>query len=165
MSFGFNSPLTTIDTERKHPLGTQRTGSQGRRYRYGYNAGADTLAAGEIVGQHTNSTYGNITGTVATFVDGAVSSIGLGIGMALAAIPTTNWGWFQTNGPNDTAITTDGNVAEGDPLTVAGTTSPDGTVLKMVDGAEEAVIGWALDADSSTSQVAGTAVLAMDQFW
>lgn len=165
MHGGFNSPLTTIDTERKCPLGTSRLGASGRKYRYGYNAGADTLAVGEVVGNHTNSTYGNITGTVATFVDGAISSIGIGVGVAKAALPTTTYGWFQTDGPNDDAITTDGNVAEGDLLTVAGTTSPDGTILKMVDGAEEAVIGLAIDADSSTSQVAGTAILDMDRRW
>lgn len=164
MSVGFNSPLTTIDTARKHPLGTRRTGAQGRVYRYGYNAGADTLAAGEIVGQHTNSTYGNVTGTVATFVDGS-STAGLGLGMALAAIPTTNWGWFQTNGPNDVDITTDTGIAEGDMLVVEGGASPDGTIDTMADGEEEMVIGVAIDADAAALQVAGTAVLSMDQFW
>lgn len=164
MSVDLNMPLTEYDTTKVHPLG-YKVEFGGSTYRYAYNAGADTLAAGEIVGQHTNSTYGNVTGTVATFVDGAVSSIGLGIGMAMSAAPTLNYCWVQTGGKNEKALTTDGNVAEGDPLTVAGTTSPDGTVLKMVDGAEEAVIGWAIDADSSTSQAVGTAVLSMDQFW
>ena len=164
MGVSLNLPLTEYDTTKTHPLGDKvQIGS--KSYRYCYNAGADTLAAGEIVGQHTNSTYGNVTGTVATFVDGT-STCGLGLGMAMSAAPTLNYLWVQTGGANDVAITTDGSVAEGDGLVVEGGASPDGTLDTMADGEEEMVIGVAIDADTSGSAMAiGTAVLSMDKNW
>lgn len=164
MSVDLNMPLTEFDTTKVHPLGYKvQLGS--KTYRYCYNAGVDTLAAGEIVGQHTNSTYGNVTGTVATFVDGT-STCGLGLGMAMSAAPTLNYFWAQTGGANDVAITTDGGVAEGDWVVVEGGASPDGTLDTMADGEEEMVIGIAIDADTAGNAMAiGTAVLSMDKNW
>jgi len=160
---GFNSPVNTIDTYRKHPLGTpRRIGSVW--YRYGYNAGADTLVAGEIVGfSQTGNTYGYISGTAADIIDGTSTS-SPAAGMAVAAIPTTNWGWIQTQGPNQTAITTDGSVVAG-ACTIGGGASPDGTLITCADGNEENACATALVADTSTTSPAGTVMLNCDKFW
>lgn len=166
MSIGTNIEFANWGTDKLHPLGTRIEGSGGLVYRYAYNAGADTLAAGEIIGGSQTATvaYGRISGTAADIIDGS-SSVGLGLGMALAAVPTANYCWVQTQGPNQAAITTDGNVAAGSALTIGGTTSPDGTLIPMGAGTEEMVIAHALAADSSTTSAVGSIVLNCDCRW
>lgn len=163
MSIGQNIEFGSFGTTQYHPLG-YRVQVGGKTYRYAYNAGADTLAAGEVVGWYkTTPVYGHITGTVATFMDNGTA--GLGVGVALSAAPAANFCWIQTQGVGEQALTTDGGVAQGDGLVVNGGTSPDGTVDTMADGEEELVFGWALAADSSTTQTAGSYTLNSERHW
>jgi hypothetical protein len=162
-SFNAMSAFDSIDSAAVHPLGTLVEGPVGRKYRYVYNAGADTLAAGEVCCFHTTNTYGHITGTVATSMNNGTA--GIAAGVAQAAIPTTKYGWLQTSGDGVQALTTDAGVAQGDYLVVNGGTSPDGTVDTMADGEEECVFAVALAADSSTTQTAGTYTLNAERNW
>lgn len=165
MHGGFNTPLTHFGTTKAHPLGTQRIGAGGRKYRYAYNAGADTLVAGEIVGgSQTSAQYGYLSGTAADILDSS-SSTGIGLGMACSAAPTANYFWCQTAGPSDNAATTDGNVTAGLALGMGGTTSPDGTAIPVADGAEETAFGYATAADSSTTLAAGALILGCERWW
>lgn len=165
MSIDAMSAFTSIDTTAVHPLGHRVTANGGCVYRYAYNAGADTLAAGEAIGfSQTTPTYGYISGTAADIIDGS-SSVGIAMGIACAAVPTTKYGWVQTAGPNQYAITTDGNVAAGSALTMGGTTSPDGTLIPMGAGTEEQVVAHAIAADSSTTSAVNTIILNCDVRW
>ena len=165
MGINLMSPLTSIDSSAVHPLGTRIEANGGVVYRYAYNAGADTLAAGEVIGfSQTTPTYGYISGTATDIIDGS-SSCAFAMGIALAAIPTTKYGWVQTAGPNQAAITTDGNVAVGSSVTMGGTTSPDGTLIPFGAGTEEMIAGHALAADSGTTSAVNTIVLNCDKFW
>ncbi len=165
MSVDMMSARTSIDSTPVHPLGHRVVASGGVVYRYGYNAGADTLAAGEVIGSsQTTPTYGYVSGTAADLIDGS-SSCALGMGIACAALPTTKYGWFQTAGPNQFAITTDGNVAVGSSLTMGGTTSPDGTLIPFGAGTEEMIIAHAIAADSSTTSAVNTIILNCDARW
>lgn len=163
--FGFNNRTTDFGTTKLHPLGTLRFGPGGRRYRYAYNAGVDTLVAGEIVGgSQTSAQYGYLSGTATDILDSS-SSTGIGLGMACSAAPTANYFWCQTAGPSDNAATTDGNVAAGTTLGMGGTTSPDGTAIPVADGTEENAFGYATAADSGTTQAAGTLILGCERWW
>lgn len=165
MSIGTNIEFTNWGTDKLHPLGTRIEGPGGQVYRYVYNAGADTLAAGEMVGPSiAGAAYGKITGTAADWMDGT-SSTAVAQGMALAAVPTANYCWIQSGGPNQAAITSDGNVTAGDALGIAGTTSPDGTVLPIGDGTEENVCGLALADDSTTTLAVGSVSLSCERWW
>lgn len=162
---GFNSPLSHFGTTKLHPVGTLRLGAGGRKYRYAYNSGADTLVAGELLGgSQTSAQYGYLSGTAADILDSS-SSTGIGLGMACSAAPTANYFWCQTAGPCDSAMTSDGNVAAGTTLGMGGTTSPDGTVIPIADGTEENTIGYATAADTSTTCAAGTVILGCERWW
>jgi hypothetical protein len=159
-----NSPISSIDGAAAHPIGHEikKRNSAGKvlKYRYVYNAGADSLVAGELVGfSQTTPAYGFISGTAADIVDGS-STCNVTAGMAVSAIPTTKYGWIQTEGPNSVAITTDGNVAAGSSLTMGGGASPDGTAIPFAAGTEEMIFGTANAADSSTTSAVDTIYLA-----
>lgn len=165
MSIDAMSPFTSIDSTKVHPLGHRVVANGGVVYRYAYNAGADTLAAGELLGfSQTGNTYGYVSGTAADIID-STSSATPGVGIACAAIPTAKYGWVQTAGPNQYAMTSDGNVAVGSSVSMGGTTSPDGTLILTADGAEEHFCGVALAADSGTTCAVGSIVLGCDKFW
>ncbi len=165
MSVDMMSPKTSFDSTAVNPLGHRVVGNNGKVYRYAYNAGADTWVAGELLGfSQTGATYGYCSGTAADIVD-STSSATPGVGIALAAIPTTKYGWVQTEGPNEVAMTSDGNVAIGSSVSMGGTTSPDGTLILTADGAEEHFCGMAVAADSGTTCAIGSIVLGCDKFW
>lgn len=164
MSVALNIPLTDFGTTKFHPLG-HRVCLGTKTYRYAYNAGADTLTAGEIVGgSQTSAQYGYLSGTAADILDSS-SSTGIGLGMACSAAPTANYFWCQTSGPSDNAATTDGNITAGLAVQIGGTTSPDGTIIPVADGAEETAIGYCTAADSGTTQAAGTFILGCERWW
>lgn len=165
MGFTMLSAPTSIDNTAVCPLGTRVEADGGVVYRYCKNEGADTLAAGEAVGfSQTTPAYGEISGTAADIIDGS-SSLGLAVGIACAALPSGDYGWVQTKGPNQYAITTDGNVAVGSSLTMGGTTSPDGTLIPMGAGTEEMVVAHAIAADSGTTSAVNTIILDCDKHW
>ena len=56
----------------------------------------------------------------------------------------------------DRLAVTDGNVVAGDPLVIDGGGTPVGATDTMADGEEEGVCGFALDADSGTTQLLGS---------
>ncbi len=161
---GMNTALTDFGTTKMHPLG-HRVQVGRDTYRYAFNAGADTLAPGEIVGaSQTTAGYGVISGTAADIQDGT-SSGAVPLGEALALVPTLNYCWIHTAGVNLNAVTSDGNITAGDKWTFAGTTSPDGTILPVADGNEENTGGYALANNSSTTCAAGTIVIGCEKNW
>ena len=101
---------------------------QGRGYVLVYNAGAATLAAGDVAGTYDSSgtTYGSVSGTAATILDcsDGTTTRSLVAGIVLASIITGSYGWLWYDGYGTHAITTDGNVAKGHGLICA-----DGAVL------------------------------------
>lgn len=157
-----NQPLDDFDATQNHPVGYQ-INLGGQIFRYVYNAGADTLAVGDFVCFSTNSTYGNISGTVATCMHNGTA--GVAAGVAQSAATTATYLWVQTGGKGRKALVTDGGVAEGDGLVINGGTSPDDTVDTMADGEEECVCGWALDADTGSAQPAGAYTVATEKNW
>ena len=164
MPSDINTPLTEFSTTKYHPLGYKFENGQDT-YRYAYNAGADTLTAGEILGSsQTTPQYGYLSGTAADITDGT-SSTSVPMGMAMSAAPTANYFWCQTGGPNRKAITTDGNITEGDMWGFAGTTSPDGTILPIADGTEENAGGVALKTDTGTTSAVGEISIGCEKFW
>jgi hypothetical protein len=164
MATDINIGLTEFSTTKYHPLGYKFV--TGRDvFRYAYNAGADTLVAGELVGgSQTTPGYGVLSGTATDILDSS-SSTGIGLGEAMSAAPTANYFWVHTSGPSRNAMTSDGNVAAGTTLGMGGTTSPDGTVIPIADGTEENTIGYATAADSGTTCAAGTIILGCERWW
>ncbi len=165
MSVGMNQPLTEFGTTKYHPLG-YRVQVGANTFRYAYNAGADTLVAGEAIGASQAATvaYGRISGTAADIQDGT-SSTAVPLGMAMSAAPTANYVWIQTGGANLVAMVSDGNITQGDKWGLTGTTSPDGTILPIGDGTEENTGGYALADDSGTACAIGSIVIGCDKNW
>lgn len=101
------------------PVGSVHTvigsAQQTRKYVFGYNAGADAIAAGDVVGIFSAAahTFGSISVTAATiadFTDGTTTRAWVG-GVAGAACVTTTycWLWFAGYGTHD--LTTSNAVA------------------------------------------------------
>jgi hypothetical protein len=143
--------LTDVFDTEVVPRGTVYT-KGGRYYVFAYNFGADTMAAGDVACISTTFVLGNLSTTAATIMDvtdGTTIRPVVG-GIALAAVPTTKFGWFWFRGYGTHAITTDGNVAANDLLTVT-----DGAkiAVREVTAAQvtHCIIGRAWAADSSTT--------------
>lgn len=143
--------LTDIYTSEYMPKGTIFE-TAGRSYVFVYNFGADTFAAGDAVCISTTFVHGNVSTTAATIADvtDGTTIRPVFAGIALAEVPTTGYGWLWFRGKGTHAITTDGNVAANDLLTVT-----DGAkiVTREVTAAtaHHATIGRAWAADSSTT--------------
>lgn len=149
--------LTDIDTTARQPVGTTyfKPGSNGSAgYVYVLQAGADALAAGDVVSVYDSSgfTFGSVSTTDATepaFSDGTTSRP-LVAGIALSALTVGTYGWLWFYGYGTHAITTDGNVAAFNGLV----TADDGKVaLPNTSAATAHWMQWglALAADSSTT--------------
>ena len=145
--------LTGIYTTEYVPKGTIFE-TQGRAYVFTYNFGADTYAAGDVVSISTTFVHGNVSTTAATIADvtDGTTIRPVFAGIALAAIPTTNYGWLWFRGKGTHAITTDGNVVANDLLTVT-----DGAkiAVREVTAAQvtSGIIGraWATDVSTTLS--------------
>jgi hypothetical protein len=94
--------LTQVDTADMYAIGTPWTDqSNWKRYRYVYNAGADTWEIGEPIGVYlTATTFGECSFTAATQL---VMTDGTDIctpcaGIALSEVATTEFGWIQVGG-------------------------------------------------------------------
>lgn len=109
--------LTTIYTTAYTPVGTtyfKRSSNGATGYVFVKNAGADTLAAGDVVSIYDSSghTYGSVSTTDATepaFSDGTTSRA-MVAGIALSALATNEFGWLWWYGYGTHSITTDGNI-------------------------------------------------------
>lgn len=151
MSIGpcFLDPTTANETENLGTLGGLYTW-EGKVYRWVYNAGADNITAGEVVGWFlTTPAAGHVSGTAATFMDNGVA--GIAAGVAEGAITAGRYGFVLKEGVTTATITTDGSVAQGESLVVNGGATPDGTVDTMAAGEEHCVFATALQDDASTS--------------
>jgi hypothetical protein len=143
--------FTTAYTEEYVPRGTIHF-ANGKHYVFGYNFGADSTAAGDVACISTTFVFGNLSVTAATIADvtdGTTIRPVVG-GVCGAVIATTQFGWFWFKGYGTHAITTDGNVAANDLLTVT-----DGAKIATREvtaaTAHHAIIGRAWAADSSTT--------------
>ncbi len=145
--------LTDIHVTAQLALGTIFE-DRGRSYVYVYNFGADSFVVGDVVSIATTDTPGyvsNTAATVADYTDGTTIRPIIG-GVALAAVATTQYGWLFFAGRSLTqhALTTDGNVAANDLLTVT-----DGAKIATREvtaaTAHRSAIGVAHAADSSTT--------------
>ena len=109
-------PLTTQVV----PLGYVFRGEFGL-YVFVYNFGADSFVIGDVVSIATTNTRGYVTNTAATvedYTDGTTIRPVIA-GVALSAVATTQYGWLFFRGRTTThTMTTDGNVAADDLLTV-----------------------------------------------
>ncbi len=129
-------------------------------YRYWHNAGADATIVGDAAAH--KGTYGQVSVTSGDGVINAVSTVAWCAGIAQAVIASGYCGWFQTKGPGQVAAVTDTGIAAGDPLVIDSGATPVGILDTMADGEEEGVLGYALAADSGSSQAANTYILTID---
>ena len=138
-------------------LGTIGEDELGRRFMWCINEGATTSASGEWANCGTTGTVGYVSRTAASSLINAVSTVALAAGVFVSAIAQNSYGWIQISGTGWKALaTTDGNVAAGDPLVIDGGATAVGATDTMADGEEESCCGFALAADSGTTQTAGT---------
>lgn len=149
--------LTDIFSTAVVPTGTVyfKPGPQGGTgYVFLENAGADTMAAGDVASVYDSSGFGfgKATTTDATepaFSDGTTSRA-LVAGIALAALTTGTFGWFWFAGYGTHAITTDGNISAFQELICADdakVATPNTTAAT----AHHLPFGLALAADASTT--------------
>ncbi len=133
------------------PRGTIHT-EKGRSYVFCYLFGADSTAVGDVVSISTTFVYGNVSVTAATIADvtDGTTIRPVVAGVAGAVIATTQFGWLWFRGYGTHAVTTDGNVAANDLLTVT-----DGAKIATREvtaaTAHRSPIGVAHAADSGTS--------------
>ena len=109
-----NFSFTTAFTEAVVPVGTIHR-QQGRGYVFAYNAGADTIAAADVVSIFSAAafTYGSVSTTTATIADYTEGTTvrALVAGISGASIATTQYGWLWYDGYGTHGITTDTNIA------------------------------------------------------
>lgn len=149
--------LTDIFSTAVVPVGTVWVNYNGigcPGYVFLKNAGADTLAAGDVVSVYDSSglTFGSASTTDATepaFSDGTTSRA-LVAGIALAALTTDTYGWFWFHGYGTHAITTDTNVAAFQEL-VCADDAKIATPNTTAATAHHLAFGLALAADSSST--------------
>lgn len=169
MSTDVMSPFTSIDASNASgpPVGSIRPGVSPSGYPVNYvrvkHIGADTATVGKLAGFAT--TFGTVSMTAATIIDTTLGTIATPAGMYVSALTTNTWGWLQCDGPGVTAGVTDGGIAAGDFICMDGGASPDGVMETLAAGEEASKAGYALDADSGTSQVAETFILCCGQYW
>jgi hypothetical protein len=145
-------------------VGTVVENQYGDRFMFVKQIGATSSAVGEIAQAATTgisiATRGYVSRTAATSLVNAVSTVALAVGVFQSILATNAFGWVQITGLGVTTIAvTDGGVAAGDPLVIDGGATCVGAVDTMADGEEEACFGYALDADSGTTQLLGSYVL------
>ena len=147
--------ITDFGTTKEFGLGRNFTDhNTGKSYAYIYNAGADTMAAGDIVGIFkTTPAQGHVSTTAATMTDNGTA--GIFAGVAVSAIPTVNYGWIQVAGYCANA-TTDAGVTQGATCVMDGGTTVGKVLDIMVDGEEECIC---FIADAADTAAVGTGYL------
>ena len=151
----------TSSTNLPHPVGTIVENQYGDRFMFCKQIGATSSAVGEWAAAATTgvsiATRGYVSRTAATSVVNAVSTVALAVGVFQSIAAVGTWCWVQISGLGvKTLAVTDGGVAAGDPLVIDGGATPVGATDTMADGEEESICGWALDADSGTTQLLGS---------
>lgn len=150
-------PLTTVSTTEIVPLGTVFFGTNGRRYVFVYNFGADSTAVGDVASIPSTFTYGHMSVTAATIgdvTDGTTIRPVIA-GVVLAVIATTQYGWAWFHGYGTHAVTTDGNVAANDLLTVTdGAKIATREVTAATAHRSPIGVAWAADASTTLSKTA-----------
>lgn len=131
----------------------KRSGGIERRYRFFLVEDLD-VAAGDVVCFTTDDNGYEVTKDRS----GGTSDNNQPAGLAVVAVTDGLFGWFQTYGPNDVAMTTDGSVAAGEIIKPHATTDG-GIDSYAATEVEDVGFGQALDADTSTTQPVGTAFL------
>jgi hypothetical protein len=154
-----NALVSQVDSVARYNLGQEVIDpATGRHFRYIKQIGATTSAVGEVAA--AAATWGTVTRTAATSIINAVSTVAVPAGVFQSVLATDKFGFIQTKGDGRvTLAVTDGNVAAGDPLVIDGGATAVGAVDTMADGEEEGVFGFALAADSGTTQPASTYIL------
>ena len=111
-------PFTESWTEDDGGVGTV-VESGGAKYIKVYNAGADAIADGDVVGVFTTTiAKGHVSVTAATMLDSSdgTTTVSLVAGVAVGPIDAGSYGWLWCEGPLGEIITTDGTVEKGDPM-------------------------------------------------
>lgn len=148
-------PFTETWTEDDGGVGSV-VESGGAKYIKVYNAGADAIADGDVVGVFaTTIVKGHVSVTAATMLDSSdgTTTISVVAGVAVGAIAAGAYGWLWCEGPLGEIVTTDGTIEKGDGLHAA-----DGTkVASTVTAADvHGLFGYAHAADSSTTLTGAT---------
>jgi len=150
--------FTKVYTAAGHEvIGTVVEDAFGRPFMFVKQVGATSSAVGEWANMASSGTMGEVSRTAATSLINAVSTVALcaGVFQSIAAVDT--YCWIQIGGVGvKTLAVTDGNVAAGDPLVIDGGATAVGATDTMADGEEESCCGFALAADSGTTQLAGS---------
>ncbi len=145
------TPFTTFSTTQNGELGEVVNSSDGVRYCYVYNAGADALVVGDACSPYeTTPALGHISSTAATVFETADDVVGgtIPAGIAISAIPAASYGWIWCGGQSFThTITTDASVVKGDPIGIL-TASVDVSTLPATTTGH-CFMGWALATDAS----------------
>ena len=145
-------PLTTVSSTQVVPVGSVFFNSEGLGYVFVLQAGADSTAVGDVVSIFSTYAYGSVSVTAATIADYTDGTTIRPIiaGVALSVLATNKYGWLWFYGRGTHSITTDGNVAANDLLTVT-----DGAKIATREvtaaTAHRSPIGVAHAADSSTT--------------
>lgn len=152
-TIGHKFNFTTSFSEAVVPVG-QTFFKEGRGYVFVLNAGADAIAAGDVVACFSAAafTYGSVSVTAATeadFTDGTTVRA-LVAGVAGAAIANGAYGWLWFAGYGTHAITTDTNVAIYNGLVCADGAKVASPALTAAS-AHHAVFGVSTAADSSST--------------
>lgn len=127
----------------------------GCMYRFYKNAGADATVIGDLVGDFgTTPNHGDGDVTAATVTSGSA------IGIAQSALTTGQYGFAQTDGPNQSVITTDGSITAGCVM-IPDATAAVVKIQSATSAANDFTVGWATTADSSTSLAVGDARLCI----
>lgn len=152
---------TTATRDLPHPVGTIVENQYGDRFMLCKQIGATTSAVGEWAAAATTgisaATRGYVSRTAATSLVNAVSTVALAVGVFQGVAAVGAFCWVQISGLGVSILAvTDGAIAAGDPLVIDGGATCVGATDTLADGEEESLAGWALDADSGTTQVAGS---------
>ena len=155
-----NAMFDAAYTRQEFPLGHREKMDDGREYvfcKYNAGDGAADASAGQI-GVLLDSAYSRseVTNDVNSATIAAINATPVGI--FLGTISDGEYCWLQARGKNKEAMTTDGDVAQGDRLMVHATTTGG---VDTHDDTSKPLVGVALEDDSGTSLAAGTVDLRM----
>lgn len=161
-----NVDITRIDTTPQFPLGAKYTsGSNAYRYVY-YHAGDGSVtataggAAYYIVSGSTTVPSWSVTMDYDS-ATAVVASVNRVVGFFCSALTNGTYGWIQTAGISDNAVTTDGNVDAGETIVAY---AGNGVVTGIAAGSNLTgrPLGVALAADVSTTLAAGGMLIMLD---
>ena len=129
----FSGDTSIVDSVKKHVLGTRAMDVDGNEYIY--CEGVASVVAGDWVSFDEAYVLLRLT----------TNNIG-SVGVAMAAIVASRYGWVQIYGKNTIALGNSGNVADNGQLYTTGTAG----VVDDADAANEMIIGaWSRSADAS----------------